>query len=324
MDTNLKDSIIHKYVQEKKSCKTIGKELNVSHTFVYEKLKECGVELRKSNFKHERISDKYKDEIIDMYLNDRLSVLKIAKILNISQYTIYDGLKAWGVKRRDFNEMTGYTANYNFFDKIDSEAKAYWLGFMYADGYISNDGYVGISLSIKDKSHLEKYRKELNCTYKIHDYMPNETNKYTKNKYSRLTFKNKYMCDVLNSKGCFYNKSLKLIFPDENIVPKALLKHFIRGYFDGDGSLITSKNSINFKICGTKEFLEGIIDTFNENIEKYNFKKSLYKRRDDNKNNFYISYGGRLKTIEVMKWLYEDSSIYLDRKYELYLNLLNI
>ena len=323
MNTHLKEDIIHKYVIEKKSCKTIGKELNVSHSYVYEHLKEWNIELRKSKNKKERICDKYKSEIIDMYLNKKLSVLEIADNLNISIYTIYDGLKEWGVKRRSPSENSKFKANYKFFDKIDNENKAYWLGFMYADGYITND-YMGLTLSSKDKTHLEKYRRDLNSNHNINEYF-REGNSKTFNKkdiyYSRLLLKSKNLTNSLKDKGCLNNKSLILKFPNENILPQKYARHFLRGYFDGDGSLILSHNSINFKLCGTKEFLSSVIDILNKNIPTHTFNKKFYKRRKDDKNNYYISYGGRIKTLSVMDFIYKDSNIFLDRKYELYLKL---
>ncbi|MDU0321145.1 LAGLIDADG family homing endonuclease, partial [Clostridium butyricum] len=97
-------------------------------------------------------------------------------------------------------------------------------------------------------------------------------------------------------------------------------RHFIRGYFDGDGSLVLSKNSINFKICGTKEFLEKLREVFNS-CSKYSFKNVLFKRKKDNKNNYYLSFGGRYKTLSVMNYLYDKSEVYLDRKYKKFILL---
>lgn len=81
--------------------------------------------------------------------------------------------------------------------------------------------------------------------------------------------------------------------------------------------MVLSKNSINFKFCGTKEFLEALVDIFNS-ISNYKYKKRLYKRRNDDKNNYYISYGGRIKTLNIMDYLYNNCNIYLERKYEKY------
>lgn len=318
-DTNLKEIIIYKYLNEKKSCRKIGLELGYSSTYIYEYLTELGL-VRTIKRTKPKIADKYKDEIIDLYINQKLSVLKIADKLNISRDCIYDGLKSWKIDRRSFKEMSHFKANYKFFNKIDSEEKAYWLGFMYADGFITSD-CIGLALKITDKSHIEKFKIALDSNHSINDYENNSKSKYGNTKYSRLLFKSVELTNDLINLGCVNNKSLILKFPSYEQVPQKFIKDFIRGYFDGDGSIVLSKNSINFKICGTKEFLTGVIDELNKNISNYEFKYQLYKRKNDNKNNYYLSFGGRLKTLAVVSWMYENSNIYLDRKYELYLKL---
>ena len=329
MSNDLKELIIHKYIQENKSCKKIANELGVSSTYIHEKLKSWGVQLRKAKTKKCRIADEYKDEIIEMYVNEKKSVLKIAKELNISQYTIYDGLKAWGINRRTPKEMSSFKANYNFFDIIDNEKKAYWLGFMYADGYITSNNYIGLTLSKSDRKHIEKYIKDLESNHNINDYIikATENSFNSKTTYSsRVLFKSEHMCNSLKKNGCVEQKSLILKFPSYEIVPQNLINHFLRGYFDGDGSLVLSKGSINFKICGTEEFLQGVVQVLNENIPIYSFDKKNFnkKDKDTDKNNYSLSYGGRLKTLAVMNWLYKDSTVYLDRKYELYQKLMQL
>lgn len=84
--------------------------------------------------------------------------------------------------------------------------------------------------------------------------------------------------------------------------------------------MILSKNSINFKICGTYEFLTKLIDIFNE-VSNYSYQYKLFKRRKDDKNNYYLSYGGKYKVYSIMSYLYEDCSIFLDRKKLKYLML---
>ena len=45
------------------------------------------------------------------------------------------------------------------FDVIDTEEKAYWLGFLYADGNVSNTkNEVGITLQSSDIKHLYKFK----------------------------------------------------------------------------------------------------------------------------------------------------------------------
>lgn len=262
--------------------------------------------------------DKYKDEIINLYVNEQLSCKKISECIGCSLCGVYDALKRWDIKSRNLVESHKiYYINENYFEYIDSEDKAYWLGFIYADGYITNNN-LGISLASKDEEHIEKFLKCSKSNYPINRYI--SKSKYGECKYSRVIIRSLKLVNDLKNKGVLNNKSLILKFPDENKLDKLYYRHFIRGYFDGDGSLVLSHNSINFKICGTKGFLEKLIEVFNFSLQ-YNYQNKLFKRKNDNRNNYYISYGGRNKTLNIMNYLYEDCYIYLERKYMKYIKL---
>ena len=211
--------------------------------------------------------------------------------------------------------------NYNYFDKIDTEEKAYWLGFIFADGNISRSEYIKkdgklkkgvyrieISLKSDDIHHLEKLKKAINYEKNI---------KISKTSFRsercRLFFNNKHMWNILNSYGCTPNKSLNLKFPDIKIFEdNNLIIHFIRGYIDGDGCI--SYNNINktrmsIKILGTYDFL-------------YNLQKNLPLEKDNKinqiENIFELSYNDR-RGLYVCSKLYKNANIYLDQKYNRYL-----
>ena len=159
--------------------------------------------------------------------------------------------------------------NYNYFDSIDTEEKAYWLGFIFADGNISKSEriYKGkikkgnyrfeVSLKDTDREHLEKFAKEISFEKEI---KISQTN--SKAKRCRLYFNNKHFWNTLNNYGCTPNKSLTLKFPNISIFKDtSLIKHFIRGYVDGDGS-IAYKNAkhtdFQLRILGTEHFLSNL------------------------------------------------------------------
>lgn len=264
--------------------------------------------------------DKHKDKIIKLYVDEKLSCAKIANLYNAHLCGIYDALKRWGIKTRNLSDSHKlYKVNDNYFKNIDSEEKAYWLGFIYADGYITKPSNIGISLKDTDDLHLTKFLKCINSDYPINYY---NSSGYGECRYARIIINSAQMFNDLLSKGVKLKKSLILEFPDEQIVPKEFQLSFIRGYFDGDGSLILSKNSINIKLCGTKEFLCKVIEIFNE-VSNYNFQNKLFKRYKDEKNNYYFSYGGRVKVISILSKLYDNANIFLDRKFEKYNKLIN-
>lgn len=262
--------------------------------------------------------DKNKDKIIDLYINKKMSCNDISKKLGYSLCGIYDALRRWNVKTRNLREShIIYECDETFFYNIDSEEKAYWLGFIYADGYITGNK-LGIALAMRDIEHLEKFKKCIKATYPINTYMSNSN--YKSIEYCRILINSPKLIRDIKSKGVVYNKSPIIKYPNKDMLDEIYYRHFIRGYFDGDGSLVLSKNSINFKICGTKEFLEKLIEVFNS-CSKYSFKNVLFKRKKDNKNNYYLSFGGRYKTLSVMNYLYDKSEVYLDRKYKKFILL---
>lgn len=126
------------------------------------------------------------------------------------------------------------------------------------------------------------------------------------------------MKNDLISHGIVKNKSLILTFPE---IRTDMIRHYIRGYFDGDGSLsrTTSRSKLKWeyqcKIMGTKEFLEEV-----QRCIGYPEKK-LFQRNDDGKNTYYISIGGNKQVEKIMDFLYKDANVYLDRKHERYLEL---
>lgn len=121
--------------------------------------------------------------------------------------------------------------NERFFEKIDSKEKAYWLGFLSADGYINEDRYtVEIELEAGGSFHLSKFLKAIDCNKEI---------KYRKVRekffHCYVHLNSKVMVKDLVSLGVIQNKSLTLTFPEDKKVPYNLKIYWILGYYDGDG-----------------------------------------------------------------------------------------
>ena len=267
-----------------------------------------------------------KENIVDMYVNKRMSSLDIAKIYNINASAVCYLLDKFDIKRRDNKNKSKFILNHNVFNSIDTKEKAYWLGFLFADGFITKDNYVGISLKNDDYKHLEKFRDFIESNHIIHTYKCLE-NSYSNpnNYYCKIIFKSEKMVEDLKNYGCIEHKSLVLQFP--NNLKKEFYKDFIRGYFDGDGSLsfrkTNNKKSSDFKIAGTKEFLLKVIDILNQDILIEMSEKNLFKRFDNDKNSFYTSVSNNRKVKLFLDYIYKDSTIYLDRKFSKYLDFLN-
>lgn len=244
------------------------------------------------------------NKIIQMY-NAGLSCKKIATELTCSESYVSKTLDKLNISKR---EGGSYRRDYNqhFFDVIDNEEKAYWLGFLYADGCVQEKktGQKLISLAVKDKEVIDKFIKSIDGEFTTKTYKDVHTVHLTSS----------IMYNSLLKLGCIPRKSLVLKFP---ILSDDLIKHFIRGYFDGDGTVFISypknKNKTNtvYKtivvgICGTKEFLEGCSKALDINLPKKD------KRTDTNV--WYLSFSGTNKVSKFYKSIYSNATIYLERK----------
>lgn len=120
------------------------------------------------------------------------------------------------------------------------------------------------------------------------------------------------MFSILNQYGCTERKSLTLKFP--NCISQELIAHFVRGYFDGDGSVSlgkrkNKKSQIKLSFCGTFDFLS-ILETF------LPIKMSLRNIS----NISYLSCEGNRKALIFKNWLYDNATIYLERKLKVFQN----
>lgn len=244
-----------------------------------------------------------------------MSLRNLQSKYNVTRQSISEYLTKKGIKTTTGNHYRYYYHNFDFFEDIDNEEKAYWLGFMYADGYIVNcrsNGYrersFGITLSIKDKEHLLKFRQAIEATNPINIYQ----RKNTSTTFVRLLLKSEKTVLDLIDKGCLPQKTKILKFPHDK-VPKKLIRHFIRGYFDGDGSISLSKDTrtgkltYHINIVGT----ENIVDNF---IKEIGFGYKIKEKRSER--TYYYSYDAKKYFYNLYYYLYENSSVYLERKKE--------
>lgn len=207
--------------------------------------------------------------------------------------------------------MKKYECNKLIFKEINTEDEAYWLGFLLADGHNHNNKKIRVD--IKDKDHLEKlslliYPKG-NKPIKIRDlgfgpvyYFDCSVEEIVKN---------------LSSFGVVPKKSKISTLP---IIPKEMYRHFIRGLFDGDGCLTFSMDKnyrrYTFSIVGNYDLVMSVRDIIfaDTNIQlgerKMKSIHSVYKR-------------GNQQIIEIMNWIYKDSNIHLNRKFEKFKDMLN-
>lgn len=195
------------------------------------------------------------------------------------------------------------------FTVIDTEEKAYWLGFLCADGSVStNEDKIELGLAEKDLDYLEKFKKFMN--------LPNKICYRASTKSYRFSFRSQNLKADLIKLGCVPQKSLILQFPSFEQVPKHLIRHFMRGYFDGDGWFSNTFKAFEVGILGTQDFVENYINLLGLNkINKiHNTKTNTITKK-------YVSSAVEDVTI-WLDFIYKDAKVYLNRKYEKYLDFL--
>lgn len=212
-----------------------------------------------------------------------------------------------------------------FFDVIDTQEKAYWLGFLYADGYHTRPHRIGVKLALRDKSHIEKLCVSLQVSpEKIRTRPPSETICMGRiirgNGSAEINICNKRLSVSSNRCGLVPNKSLILSFPSYDILPSHLVNHFVRGYFDGDGCLTKgySKNATRYRIIilSSRNFCTSLCEYINSEL---NIKM---KNWDKKKTNIYkVCISGNRQVKRFVDWMYNGATLYLDRKYILYKEL---
>jgi len=245
-------------------------------------------------------------DVVSQY-NKLKNIHKVAKYFNVSISPITRILKSNGF------DLTNrrYNVNHNYFDIIDTEEKAYWLGFLYADGYIrerKSGSSLEMKLSIKDKHHLELFRESMGSNHKIVDGFNRVKYKggVSSSHMSSLAMYSSRLVESIKSQGFHSRKTFTIEQPNIN---DELIHHFIRGFFDGDGSFTFTENKRNGTgiACASEKFREFIINELFKNEIKINYYGGislLIQNKVDN-NKFY-------------NYIYNNATIYLERKKEIY------
>lgn len=269
----------------------------------------------------------------------------MAKIWTKEEEIILKELVSQGMSRQEMADYFGVTIssiqnkvrrlkltrkpneNIRFFKVIDTEEKAYWLGFIYADGYVvynkkQGNYELGIELNEIDIEHLKKFNKCFNNGFKISTRQKTQKSGNIIDMCNIRLYSKDLVEDLMNN-GIVPNKTYSEVFPI--IEDEKLFFHFLRGYIDGDGSYVvakvkTSKRVIEYPritITGNnRKCLEYIL----ERLQEYNISSHIIKDR----NNFRLEISQKQSCKEIIEKLYFESNISLDRKVIKSKELLNL
>lgn len=249
------------------------------------------------------------------------TILNISKDMGINVQSIYTHFQKnkWVYNKNIQIRESRYFVNDNYLDNIDNEDKAYFLGWLLSDGHISNNK-INLKLKQSDEYIIKEMFNKFSGGYKI---------SIGENSGSMSLSSTKMIC-ALKKLGCVENKTeVGFDLPD---ISKNLFRHFVRGYFDGDGSVgirSARPNQMQISICSIdNKFLMQL----QEKLREHNILSKIYKEKrngkllkrpegiysSDNKDMFRLIIQTHKEKLKFYEFLYNDCNIKLKRKYEKY------
>ena len=244
--------------------------------------------------------------------------------IRLSQYKRYEWVRGqrnffcdkFCSTNRDFSHLRGKVKHENFFKTINTEAKAYLLGFIFADGCVQKSGNsYRFSLGSIDFILIDwliQYIGIENSLYK-QKIQSGKT-------FYNISFSNEILIEDLIKHGAIPNKTKSLNFP--NTIPSDMIHHFIRGYMDGDGDIIfyedktCEKMSLSCSLYGTYSFISELVFQLSQyvNLKSKGFYQqgSIFRFKRTSK-----------QAEKILEYFYKDSSMYLSRKYQKYIDYQN-
>lgn len=262
-----------------------------------------------------------KEEIVmfKKYLLEGYTQKKAAEMAGINPKNTTYYVKKYNlvvIKKYGFNRV-----NHEYFDVIDNETKAYLLGFFLADGFLVKNE-IRINNSIDDLEIIELFRKEITPESKL-IYSNKQTGAIFRKEQITVRLSSVNMSNTLTTKyDIIQNKTKHNTFKfNFNTIPVELHRHFIRGYFDGDGSVSFHNNNFNsiffnFSfVFNSKYFTKQISDIF-ENL--FQIKPVIYNCKGKTCDYFSLRFDYKRKRakkiIEIYDYLYKESNVFLSRK----------
>lgn len=300
-----KDEILRLFNDEKWSINKIHKYLNVGYHPVSRFLKKNGLDSSSNSIKP-LLEDKAL-EVIELY--KKHGATYIANIFNCDVSAVYTILRKYNIA---IEKVTQYNVDEKYFEQINSADKAYWLGWLYADGYISEEeGYFRLSLQERDGYIVEKFKEDIQYDGPL---VYKNLQKYAKEgqiiqNQRMLAVNRRKIVNDLVKLGCKQGKSLTCEFPTEDQVPNEFLGDFLRGYFDGDGCIYTNRCDM----CGSEAFLTSFQD-------KLSLRECrIFLPKNNKIHRIFIN--KRKDVLYFLRFIYDNDKFCLKRKKDKYLEI---
>lgn len=245
-------------------------------------------------------TDAEREDICQSYSSGEPST-SIAKRYDVSGPTIRSYLKRWGIRIRTMREncalgqFSKYSHDDSFFHCIDTEEKAYWLGFINADGCVTGDRLT-IQIQARDRVLLQQFRHDLHANHSIRQY----------NGMVEITISSINMVSDLKRHGIAERKAKE---GREVGYPSSLASHYWRGVVDGDGHIQPTTRQRMLCLAGNRPTIESFsswVKNLNPEYEAGNPYKTERTWR--------VDVCGGIAT-QIVTLLYRGSSRHLKRKF---------
>lgn len=257
-----------------------------------------------------RFTNEEESEIVKIYLSGS-STRAIARAYNLpGKDAVLGALRRQNITQRSPAERNRlYKLNPNVFDIITPES-AYWWGFIYADGNVNREKTLVVGLKASDRSVLEKLKIFLQSESPIRESMTTLSNGKS---YPRVTisFTDRHLAARLIELGIVTHRTDTWKIPAN--LPKDCESHFIRGLFDGDGSIDFNSGQPRVRICGNKDLIEWLWKTMHENNAVNEIGITLIHKKSGLR---YFIKNGRYVVLPIIDFLYRDATVFLERKHE--------
>lgn len=242
------------------------------------------------------------DIISQELISGKLNFVDIGKKVGISRVTVRKYARILNLHKGNSVRLKTHSLNIDYFKEINTSEKAYVLGLLYADGCNTRRG-LQLGLQEEDIDAVAFVKSQLNASNKLR-FIPKAKPTW-KNKWE-LSFKSTDFSNELIRVGCPPAKSLILNFPD--FLEESLLPHFVRGYFDGDGSLIKHGAWRMSFTSSSVNFIESLHKYLSKKIEQPLF---IYKSKG-----YSISTSKKSVIEAIINLMYVDSTFCMQRKYK--------
>lgn len=202
------------------------------------------------------------------------------------------------------------TIDNNIFINGWNHENAYTFGWVLSDGCLLKEGRNKTSYAVRISSN------DYDVISWLHNYMCVGNKIYQQGKNYVIKFRNKESVEFMMRHNLVERKSLVLKFPD---IPDEYFWDFVRGYFDGDGSIILRNTRYN--LYGQVSITSGSIDFLNAlqlKLQEHGVVSHIYKDGRSTNRSFYLQVIKRKELENLFFAMYQnkDKSFFLNRKYE--------